>query len=182
MVNVPWIDVEGIIKETNYLLITGNHLALGKQRTKATICDDFPTATFLGGENSKMVVQWSPRIPGPSFCGQFAFSALFASSWSPAQAQGEDWSSLGGIRSNKLYGQKHICWWIYCRKSIRIVITAITIAMMIIYKYSNMNIWEVTTVMNDDHSVAFLHPIFQFPTRLLAKFVAFRLEEPRGNG
>jgi hypothetical protein len=26
----------------------------------------------LGGENSKMVVQWSPRIPGPSFCGQFA--------------------------------------------------------------------------------------------------------------
>ena len=28
----------------------------------------------------------SPRIPGPSFRGQVAFSALVASSWSPAQA------------------------------------------------------------------------------------------------
>ena len=76
---------EGNIKETNYLLSRKIIILLWANKgQKQPFAKIFSTATSFS--IWKMVHQWSPRISGPSFCGQFAFSALFASSWSPAQA------------------------------------------------------------------------------------------------
>eukprot|EP00435_Cladocopium_sp_Y103_P065360 s370_g27.t1 len=55
-------------------------------------------------DRSWVAVVWG-RIPGPSLCGQFAFSALFASSWSPAQVGRATWGWLRPLLQRERMGK-----------------------------------------------------------------------------